>query len=357
VAVIMVVAFLAGLGNGAPTKAEMRTFAELLLGVGLYFVLWGLIDSPRLLRRAFLAVVVLGALSAAVGISLYVLPDGTQMGLLSRLSVLDYPSGPGVVRYINDDPARLQRATGTSIDPNSFGGMLAVVAALLAPQVISRFPILPRRRAMGLLAALVMALLITVSRGSLVGLAAGLAVIGLVRDRRVLVAVALGVAGLAGLAQLVPWTARYVANFTAGLAGRDLSTQMRFGEYRDALRLIARYPLLGVGFGSVRDIDLYRGVSSLYLIVSETMGLTGLVTLMAALGAVAAGIAAAWRRLPPGGPRSIALGSLAALTAALVSGVFDHYFFTYPHAFALLWILLALGARTESAFSTEIARS
>jgi polysaccharide biosynthesis protein PslJ len=161
---LMFVALLAGTANGTPTKNQLRTFVELVLGAGLFVVVGNLITDRASLRRVFLALVGLGAASAAVGIVLYLLPDAWQVRMLSSLRVLDYPTGMGVLRYINDDPARLQRATGTSIDPNSFGGMLAVVAALLAPQAIARRALVPRRWVAGLLALLVGALLLSVSR-------------------------------------------------------------------------------------------------------------------------------------------------------------------------------------------------
>jgi polysaccharide biosynthesis protein PslJ len=341
---VMAIAFLFGLQQGIPEKNQIRAFGELILGAGLYFVLWGLVTDAARLRALILSLVTLGAASAMIGLGLYVLPDALEMRILSQLAILDYPSGFGVLRYLNDDPARLQRATGTSIDPNTFGGMLAVVTALLAAQVASRTPLLNRRLAWVALGLVGVALLATVSRGSLLGAAAGVGLVGAVRDRRLLGAAALALVALLGLAKLVPWTASYVDHFTAGLAGADLATQMRFGEYRDALRLIERYPLLGVGFGGVRDIDLYRGVSSLYLIIAETMGALGLAAFLVAVLSIAARLAGAWRSMAFGPYRSVVLGSLAALTAALVSGVFDHYFFTYPHAFALLWVLLAIGA-------------
>ncbi len=335
-------ALLAGVAHGMPTKNQIRVFGELVLGAGLFFVVAHLMEDRAGLRRVFLALVTLGFLAACLGLGLYVLPDTLEVRVLSLLRVVDYPSGPGVLRYINDDPARLQRATGTSIDPNSFGGMLAVVTALLLPQIISRSPLIPRRAAGVMAAIMTVALVATVSRGSLAGLAAAVVVIGLVRDRRLLTMVLLASIGALALARLIPWTAAYVDHFAAGLVAADRATQMRLGEYRDALQLIQRYPAFGVGFGDVRDVDLYRGVSNLYLIIAETMGLVGLAAFLGLIGAVLTRIAVAWHRMAPGGLRAVLLGCLAALTAALTSGMADHYFFTYPHAFALLWLIVAL---------------
>ncbi|MEO8084831.1 MAG: O-antigen ligase family protein, partial [Ardenticatenales bacterium] len=245
--------------------------------------------------------------------------------------------------YINDDPARLQRATGTAIDPNSFGGLLAVLGALLAPQIVSRRPVVPRWLAVAMVGVMGVAVLATVSRGSMLAFGVGLIVVGLARDRRLLFGALLAGALLLAVARFTPWTSAYVGNLTDGFLAQDRSTQMRLGEYKDALRLIDRYPLLGVGFGGVRDIDLYRGVSSLYLIIAETMGLVGLAAFVLFLAAAALRLLLAWRTMPPDGLRAVVLGCLAALAAASVGGVFDHYFFTYPHAFALLWLILGLG--------------
>ena len=339
----MIVSFLAGLGQGMPSRNQIRVFGELLLGAGLFLIVANLITDRASLRKVFLALVGLGAVAATVGLGLYVLPDALEMRLLSMLRVVDYPTGPGVIRYLNDDPGRLQRATGTSIDPNSFGGLLAVMGALLAPQIVSRAPIVNRRPAIAMAALIAAAILLTVSRGSMLGLAAGLGVVGLARDRRLLLITA--TAGLLFLvvAGFLPWTSAYVANFTDGLRLQDRSTIMRLGEYKDALILIERYPLFGVGFGGVRDTDIYRGVSSLYLIVAESMGLIGLTLFVGVLGAALARWVFAWRGMPPDGMRAVVLGCVAAVTAAMVSGVFDHYFFTYPHAFALLWLIVGLG--------------
>ena len=129
----------------------------------------------------------------------------------------------------------------------------------------------------------------------------------------------------------------------AGARGQDLSTQMRLGEYKDALNLIGRHPWLGVGYAGTPDIDLYIGVSSLYLLLAENVGLIG----VAAFGAVIAaffvlarrGIRADDGRLEP-----VILGGAAAIFGILVAGVFDHYFvnITFPASVTLFWFVIGL---------------
>jgi len=109
---------------------------------------------------------------------------------------------------------------------------------------------------------------LTYSRGSLVGLAVAVLVIGILRYRKLLwLVLAAGV-----LLLLLPPTQAYVARFMAGIQLQDRATLMRLGEYRDAMGLIGRYPWFGVGFSGSPDADLYVGVSNLYLLMAEEMG-------------------------------------------------------------------------------------
>ena len=59
-------------------------------------------------------------------LALYALNDQTALRLLMALGRLGYPTTGRVLRYVEDDPGGLERAIGTSVDPNSFGGMLAL---------------------------------------------------------------------------------------------------------------------------------------------------------------------------------------------------------------------------------------
>jgi drug/metabolite transporter (DMT)-like permease len=55
-----------------------------------------------------------------------------------------------------------------------------------------------------------------------------------------------------------------------------------------------------------------------------------------------------WRQGYPPGLEAILLGLAGAIAGALVSGIFDHYWFnmTYPHMTVLLWLYIGLATAT-----------
>jgi polysaccharide biosynthesis protein PslJ len=120
---------------------------------------------------------------------------------------------------------------------------------------------------------------------------------------------------------------------------------MRMGEYRDTLKLIQRYPWIGVGFVGTPDIDLYVAVAMIYLIIAAQMGIVGLISFLAVMAVFLLYLFRAWRRLPAGAPlESFLLGYGSAVFGSLIAGFLDHTLMTYPHAVALLWLTLGLGA-------------
>jgi O-antigen ligase len=282
-----------------------------------------------------------GFLSAALGIVLYLLPHEISNGLLNRLAVFDYPSG-WVLRFILDDPENNQRAISTSVDPNVFGGLMILMAAFAAPQVAAPRPLFPRWLSSIMVGTMVLALALTFSRGSMLGLVVALTPLMLLRYRRLI-----PWAMLAGLGLLaLPQAQDYIAHFIAGLRGEDLATQMRFGEYKDAIELIRRYPYLGVGFSASPDIELYIGVSSVYLLIAEQMGLTGLAIYLILNTAFLFTAARTLQRLSPEHSRiePLLLGLTSAIFGALFAGIFDHHFFdsTFPHFATLYWLMMGL---------------
>ncbi|MBC7317072.1 MAG: O-antigen ligase family protein, partial [Chloroflexi bacterium] len=209
-----------------------------------------------------------------------VLPQPVAIRLLSALRVVRYPSGPDVLRFIEDNPELPLRATSTSIDPNVLGGALIFATTITVAQCLGRRPVLPRPWLILGAALMGACLILTFSRGSFVGLAVALGLLGLLRHRRLLW---IGLLAL-GVMLLLPPTRVYIEHFIAGVRGEDLATQMRFGEYKDALILISRHPWLGVGFAGTPEVDTYLGVSNVYLLIAEEMGIIGVALFVATLG-------------------------------------------------------------------------
>jgi O-antigen ligase len=333
--------FVMGLRYAGLTSTLLRFFAELLLSITLALLLVDMLRAPEQLKRLALVLMVAGTASALLGIILYVMPDALAESVLVRLSVFGYPDG-GVISYIESLPWLPERAISTWVEPNRLGGFLVIVAALIAPQLGTRYPVVRKRWiAAAMLAVVVVCLVLTYSRGAMLGFAAALMYIAALRYRRLLLVMIV----IGGLLLALPFTQDYLARFVEGAQGADLATQMRFGEYGDAVQLIARYPVVGVGFGGSPDIDLYLGVSSIYLYIAEAMGLVGLVAfllVMVAIFAYATAMRHGVQKLP--GLEALRLGLTAALLGILVSGIFDHYFFNieFHHAVTMLWLTVGL---------------
>jgi hypothetical protein len=212
--------------------------------------------------------------------------------------------------------------------------MLAM--GLLAMQWMARDRLLSRPVLFLLTLPTLGGLIVSLSRGSWVGLVAGVAFVGVLRYRWLLVWLLLGLV----VVVVSPPGQALVERFVGGFSSADPATALRLGEYRNALTLIQRYPLLGIGFGPSPDIDVTAGVSSVYLLVGEQMGLVGLLAYVVLLGSVLFTGVRAMLRTPDARLQGILASLTAAFTAALVAGLLDHYFANqvFPHAVALFWL-------------------
>jgi O-antigen ligase len=269
------------------------------------------------------------------------MPGDWTVQILSLLRVFQYPT-EGILRYIEDDPAQPMRAISTSIDPNALGGLLVFLTIITIAHLLAAQPIMPRCYLWFSAGLMLLCLYLTYSRGSLLGVVAGLGAMALLRYRKLIWLMLVAVI----LVAILPQTQLYIERFIEGIQGQDLATQMRFGEYKDAFELISRYPLTGVGFFGTPDIDVYVGVSSVYLLLAQQVGLVGagLYLLIGLVYIVI--ILIALHRLPKGDPlEAPLLGYGLAILGAMVGGVFDHFYFnlTFIHIVALYWLTMGLG--------------
>lgn len=337
--VVTLFAFVLGLGRGYTTQT-FHDYAKMLLAVSLFFLLTNLLRARRDLRLALGALAAGGTAAALLALVLYALGRGAER-FLARLSIVGYPTGR-LLRYIEDDPAKAQRITGTAVDPNSFAGFLMVVLVILVAQGAARRPLLPRPLVVLAAAPVALCLLLTYSRATWVGAACGVLLVAVLRYRWLLPPMGVGAAAVLALGI----GEQYIERLVLGIQLRDPATRLRLAEYRNALDIIREHPLFGVGFGAAPSIDLQTGVSSVYLTIAERLGLFGLALYLIVLIVLAGQLWPAIRRptarATPEGEATLAL--TGALAAAVVTGVLDHYFFNigFSHMVALFWGLVAL---------------
>lgn len=337
----LIFAFALGMRHARPTSANIRQFAETLLSIGVVFMLPDLLRDTKMMRRLVLVIVLAIGAQATIAIGLYLAPDTLAESLLVRLSRIGYPAG-GVIRYIESNPALGERAIGTWVDPNALGGVMAVAAVLVAPQVLSKAPVIRFRwLTLGIFTAVVLALLLTGSRASLLAMACGLTVIAVMRYRRMLPPLLLAVL----LFLLLPQTQAYLDRLIQAFQGADLATQMRIGEWSDSLTLIGRYPLFGVGFTGTPEIDIYTDVANMYLIMANQIGVTGVIIFLLCMAGIFAYGLRAWRLAKCDRAfTAIHLGFHVALVTALVNAVADLYFFRldFQSSITWFWLIVAL---------------
>jgi polysaccharide biosynthesis protein PslJ len=331
-------AFLLGVGRGYTTQTY-HDYAKFLMAIALVFIVWTSVRSIADHRRFLNVFLLAGSASALIGLIFQVVGPGFAERMLARLIPLGYPD-TRIVRFIEDDPGRAMRLVSTSVDPNSAGGMLAIVFIIGAVQLISRQPLIARWICLTAVPLTGLALLLTYSRGAWLGAAAGLAIVGILRYRWLIPA---GVVALGGLMTL-GFGAAFIERLWLGFTLQDPATVLRLREYQNAIAIIREYPLFGVGFGDAPSIELQTGVSSVYLTIGQQAGLLGLIAFL--LAVCAAGVAGLrwWFRRQQSVEGDLMLTFLAVLGGIITIGVFDHYFFNiqFPHMAAMLWIVIGL---------------
>ena len=277
-----------------------------------------------------------GAVAAASPSSSTSSPKPGRSASSTRWPRFNYPGGAGALRYIEDNAENPMRAIGTMVDPNVLGGFLILITGLTLPQLVSPQPLFRRWWIAAFLGVELLALYLTYSRGSLVGLAAGLVVIGLLRYRKLLL---VGVPGRACCCFLPPGPGvrralhrRHpaagpgdadAAGRVQGCAGADQPLSLvrrrvrRLARCRPVRRRLQPLSADGRDHGRDRRAGVPRWSLAGYL-------------------------RSLWRRLAqrPRDPRleALLLGLGAAMIGGMVGGIFDHYLFNlvYPHMSVLL---------------------
>ena len=348
-------AFVLGIGRGYTTQTY-HDYAKFLISSSLFFVAWSSLRTLHDFRR--MTVVFLGVTSTAalVGLALYAGGPTFTLAVLARLVPYGYPTSR-IVRFIEDDPTKPMRLTSTSVDPNSFAGLLALAFVVGVAQFVARRPVVPRWLALVASVVSGLALLLTYSRAGWLGAAFGIGIVAIVRYRWLLLPGGMGFVGAIAFGIGEGFFQRLWQGFTL----QDRATQMRLEEYRTALAILREYPAFGVGFGQAPTVELWTGVSSIYLLVAERMGLLGLGTfLLVVVGILGIGWRA-WRQVGWDKRSDLLVAWLGAQGAALLIGLFDHYYMniSFPHMVLIFWFthVMVLGLAVRVLGSVQEGKS
>ena len=261
---------------------------------------------------------------------------------------------PGFAQIIHDGSdlptwdVQGRRLVSTLLDPN-FAGILIVIGIVTR---LSRIAERIREPAMPLI-LLAVALLLTLSRSSLVALAVSLVVIAAVRGLRGALFRALAV----GVVLVLPFLS-LLLSFAAGFnkLGYDESAAVRLISWVRGVRLIAEHPWLGVGFNAVRqatdahgwqrpDVSLDGGL----LFVAAMTGLVGAALYVRMLHRVWRSARRAWTDVgAPSEDRAHAVATVAVIPAVVIHSLFVNSLLL-PFVMQVLWIMWARLAHIAAA--------
>ena len=233
------------------------------------------------------------------------------------------------------------RAIGSFGQPNELGAFLAMFTAFAAAQLPAARRWVARLALSGAVVAGVFAVVLTVSRGAVVALAAALLFVAL-RSSRFLTLVLLVVAVSSPF-----WAPDYLKERMMGMqvesqtsddVSLEGSAQLRVDTWRAIIRVVSEHPLDGVGFsglgyvlpaaGEALGVEVKDTAHNTYLRFLGEMGVLGLLLFLALLWSCWTLARDGMRLARDRADRQLALGFAAATIALAISCAFGDRFFS-----------------------------
>ena len=259
---------------------------------------------------------------------------------------------PDAALYTQWDPQG-RRLVSTFLDPNLAGGLIAVALLLACARLVAGEPV-PLWKP-GLLVA---ALVITMSRSSMLAFVVGLAVMGFLVRRVTWRALAGSLLAIGVGLMAAPFLWRMADSFDR-LSLNDASALTRFVNWGRALTVLADHPIVGVGFNTYGFVQLryeFAGLSQSafgldggLLFIAVMTGFVGVTLYSMFLFLVLQACTELWSTDRSSGDRSsgdrapvfdgaVGLGVAAATVALLVHSLFVNSIL-YPPIMQTMWVL------------------
>lgn len=234
-------------------------------------------------------------------------------------------------------------------NPNTFAEVLILLLPLVLALILcSRRP-LSRLVACGVFAVGIVALGMTYSRASWVGMACAMVVMVFLWKPKLIPAfVVLSILCVPFLPDTIWHRILTITNTS------DSSTASRIPLYEAAIEVIRKSPISGAGLGTaatqayISDFNLYHAQApfvhahNFFLEVWIEAGLLGIVGFVSAMLWNIKKTAHTVRHCRPSAARTITCGACAAMCGAMVCGLAD-YLWNYPRVMCIFWFVFAVG--------------
>jgi O-antigen ligase len=238
------------------------------------------------------------------------------------------------------------RPTGTFNSPNS----LMFLLAISAPLILGRFMSCEGRRTkilnMIMFIVVMGASILTFSRGGWLGLSVGCLFLlyGSMKPlrRRTIIIMCSAALFLFAIMLSFPSVRHRVLSYT-DLSDKSISNRVII--WQDSFRMLLDYPILGVGAGPIepifrqyisdQGINHYHDTHSTWLNLLVEHGMLGFAVFLGIIFISFKGTVFSKRKNP------FHLSTSAAILAALVTGIFDHFFWL-TYFIMIFWVILAI---------------
>ncbi len=196
-----------------------------------------------------------------------------------------------------------------------------------------------------LVGATIFALMYTFSRGGYLALLAGVLILGVMKDRKLLIAMFVF---LLTWQTVVPVAVRQRVLMTKDSSGQlEASAQERVDLWTNAVNAFERSPIVGNGYATFQmgeHVDDLKDTHNWYVKVMVETGVVGMLIVSVLLVQMLGAAYRVFRRATDPLYRGLGLGLLGAIVGCLVANCFGDRW-TYLEITALLWVLVAAALR------------
>lgn len=195
------------------------------------------------------------------------------------------------------------------------------------------------------------------SRGAYVAVLGGLLFLGVVKEWKILLILAVL---LVGWRAVLPGSVVERIEMTESGEGLDSSSESRIDMWMEALGSIRNNPVTGIGFGNTRYLGIKsaRGVRSSihngYIAVLLEQGAMGLIIILYIFHIAFKKSWGLFKKSADGGFRGAGLGFAAMIVASLIGNLFGTHWF-YFDVMGYFWIIFALVMRSSEMSTYEQA--